>query len=394
MKMDKFDSVIAGAGIAGLIAALRFAKGGYSVAVIDPSPHDEGVIKDQRTTAYLHPSKEQFVTLGLWDGLEKHATALNTMRIIDAGGVENVERKRVDFNASDINHPSFGWNIANHTMLHHLRDAVLNEKNITYFKETVLIDHYGREAHSIIRLSNNNYLEASLLIGADGRDSIVRQKANISVKKTCYGQSALVCTLAHSIPHDNISTEIHREGGPFTLVPMAHSEEHFQSALVWLDDTTKIQQYKALSDAEFSKIATERSLNVLGALELTSHRQIYPIISQKACSLYKERTALIAEAAHVLPPIGAQGLNMSVKDSLILFETAQSHPLGSYQHLKNYARKREADISLRMMGISALNHISQTNIPLFKNLRAKGLHSLASIPPLKQVAIKAGLGIF
>ena len=195
-----------------------------------------------------------------------------------------------------------------------------------------------------MRLSDETRLRARLVIAADGRTSPVREAAKIPVKTTRYGQKALAFAVTHPIPHDNVSTEIHRSGGPFTLVPLPDYNGLPSSAVVWMERGAEVKRLAALETPEFEAEMTARSCALFGPLTLASRRTTWPIISQVAERMYGERIALVAEAAHVVPPIGAQGLNMSLGDMRVLLELAQANPakLGDRDMLETYDRSPPA----------------------------------------------------
>ncbi|CAN0586972.1 unnamed protein product, partial [Ectocarpus sp. 12 AP-2014] len=196
-----------------------------------------------------------------------------------------------------------------------------------------------------------------MVVAADGRNSPMRQAAGIGVKTTRFGQKALAFAVTHPIPHCNVSTEIHRTGGPFTLVPLPDLDGQPCSAVVWMEDGPKSERLYTLDQSAFEEEMTARSCALFGPLKLATRRTIWPIIAQEADRLTSQRLALIAEAAHVVPPIGAQGLNMSLKDLTVLRDLAMDRPegLGDRQMLDAYHRTRIADIRARVAGIAALN---------------------------------------
>ena len=144
-----------------------------------------------------------------------------------------------------------------------------------------------------------------------------------------YGQKALTFAVTHPLPHQNISTEIHRSGGPFTLVPLPDRDGLPSSAVVWMERGPEVARLMALDAPEFEAAANARSCQILGPLTLAGRRLVWPMIAQIADRMAGERLALMAEAAHVVPPIGAQGLNMSLADLAALLDLAQTHDLGS-----------------------------------------------------------------
>ena len=198
--------------------------------------------------------------------------------------------------------------------------------------------------------------------------------------------------MTHDQPHGGISTEIHASGGPFTLVPLPDYEGRPCSAVVWMTDGTKALWLRTLPDPEFAEAVNARSAGVMGRLTPVGGRQAWPIITQVADRITARRTALMAEAAHVVPPIGAQGLNMSLADLRVLIDLAAERPgeIGADDWLSAYARKREPDIRLRATGIDVLNRAS---IGGLGPLRALGLRAMHDLPPVRHALMRLGLGI-
>jgi 2-octaprenyl-6-methoxyphenol hydroxylase len=209
-----------------------------------------------------------------------------------------------------------------------------------------------------------------------------------------YGQKALTFAVTHPIPHNNVSTEVHRTGGPFTLVPLPDHQGRPCSAVVWMDDGAASQTRLTRSKDAFEAEITERSCHLFGPLTLASRRTIWPITSLLADRFYGERTALIAEAAHAVPPIGAQGLNMSLSDIATLLDLAEQDPanIGTPAMLKRYEATRRRDIQLRVTGIDLLNRASQLEMPLLRDARAATLSLLHNIAPVRRGLMHLGLG--
>jgi 2-octaprenyl-6-methoxyphenol hydroxylase len=184
-------------------------------------------------------------------------------------------------------------------------------------------------------------------------------------------------------------------GGPFTLVPLPDRDGLPCSAVVWMEPGPEAARLSALPDDAFAAAASIRSCHVMGPLTLASRRMSWPIISQIAEAMTGERTALIAEAAHVVPPIGAQGLNMSLADIAFLLDLARADRagLGGQSMLARYARTRHPDIRLRVAGIDALNRAAMAGGQVFRDLRAQGLRALYGASPLRKILMRKGLGV-
>jgi len=344
-----------------------------------------------RTTAFLQPAQRFLDAAGLWPRLAPHATPLQVMRIVDAAADPNVTR---DFDAADISDKPFGWNLPNWLLRREMVARLQDLANVEFLSGTGFARTLARSNAAVVTLSDGNQYDAKLVIGADGRGSAVRKAAGIGVKTRRYGQRAVTFAVTHDAPHDNISTEIHRAGGPFTLVPLPDHDGKPCSAVVWMDHGAEAVRLADLPSDAFEAAANTRSAYLYGPLKLASRRTVWPIISQIADQLTAPRTALVAEAAHVMPPIGAQGLNMSLKDLACLLDLAQAAPadLGSQTMLDTYARKRHADIKLRVTGIDMLNRASIAGGEITQDLRAKGIQALYGITPVRRKLMELGLG--
>ncbi|MEQ5868466.1 UbiH/UbiF family hydroxylase [Sagittula sp. NFXS13] len=392
-----YDITISGGGIAGLTAAAAFAQAGFSTLVVDPTPpvtDREADGSDLRTTAFLQPAQMFLDEVGLWPRLAEYAMPLTTMRIVDAGGEVAEPRVIKDFKSVDISDKPFGWNLPNWLLRREMTARLAELAHVDFRPGTATTGLFTREGEARVSLSDGSRIRTRLVIAADGRSSPMRQAAGIGVKTTRFGQKALAFAVTHPIPHDNVSTEIHRTGGPFTLVPLPDHDGRPSSAIVWMDSGPECARRMALSPEELEAEMSERSCHLFGPLSLASRRTVWPIIAQEADRLSGQRIALVAEAAHVVPPIGAQGLNMSLKDIIALRHLAVAAPdrLGDAQMLDAYHNRRAADVRARVAGITALNRISQMSSQPLRDLRAKGLDALYGMKPVRTSLMKVGLG--
>lgn len=395
---DGTDIVISGGGVAGLAAAAAFGSAGFRVLCVDPAPpitraEDEGA--DLRTTAFLQPSVPVLEAAGLWARLAPFATPLQVMRIIDAGGPVAEARLVKEFDAADISDLPFGWNLPNWLLRREMVARLADLPTVTFRPGIGTAAVLTRDAEALVTLSDGARIRARLVIAADGRHSALREAAGIAVRTWRYGQKALAFAVTHPIPHGNVSTEIHRTGGPFTLVPLPDHDGRPCSAVVWMDTGPETLRRAALDEARFTAEMTERSVSVLGPLTLATRRTVWPIISQLAERMTGQRLALMAEAAHVVPPIGAQGLNMSLADLRVLLDLALADPagLGGQKMLAAYERARHAETALRVTGIDALNRASMLGAQGLRDLRAGALDALYSVAPVRRTLMRAGLGV-
>ena len=394
MERRTTDILIAGGGVAGLTAAAAFGSAGFDVTIIDPAPPittGDADGADLRTTAFLQPAQQFLQDAGLWSKLAPFATPLQVMRIVDLGTDAHVAR---EFDAADISDNPFGWNLPNWLLRREMVARLADLPNVDFRPGIGFSAMLSRSAEAIVTLSDHSQVRAKLVIGADGRNSAVRKAAGIDAKTTRYGQKAVTFAVTHDAPHDNVSTEVHRSGGPFTLVPLPDHDGKPCSAVVWMESGAEASRLAGLDDGAFEDAINDRSGLLYGPLQLASRRMVWPIISQIADTIIGPRVALVAEAAHVMPPIGAQGLNMSLKDLSCLLELAKAQPktLGSQAMLDNYARQRHPDIKLRVTGIDALNRASIAGHPALQALRSKGIEALYGVAPVRKTLMQMGLG--
>ena len=392
------DILISGGGVAGLTAACAFGSAGFRVICVDPArPVTEAGAEgaDLRTTAFLQPSIPVLDAAGLWSRLQPHAAALQVMRIIDAGGPEPEARLTKDFDAADISDAPFGWNLPNWLLRREMVARIADLPNVSFRPGTGFTRMLPRESEALVTLSDGMQVSAKLVIGADGRTSPVREALGIAAKTIRYGQKALAFAVSHDLPHQNVSTEVHRKGGPFTLVPLPDQDGKPASAVVWMETGPEIARLAALPVPAFEAEITARSSGILGPLRLLTRRSVWPIISQIVDRMSGPRTVLMAEAAHVVPPIGAQGLNMSLADLAALLDLADRHreDPGCGDVTDGFHRNRHLEVRARVTGIDLLNRASMAESPLLRDLRARALDTLYSARPVRQMLMRAGLGL-
>ena len=395
---DATDILISGGGVAGLTAACALGAAGFRVICVDPAPpvtESDAEGADLRTTAFLQPSIPVLEAAGLWSRLEPHAAALQVMRIIDAGGPEPEARLTKDFDAADISDAPFGWNLPNWLLRREMVARIAELPNVSFRPGTGFARMLPRETEALTTLTDGTQVAAKLVIGADGRTSPVREALGIAAKTIRYGQKALAFAVAHDLPHNNVSTEVHRKGGPFTLVPLPDRDGRPASAVVWMETGPEIARLAALPVPAFEAEMTARSSGILGPLTLLTRRSVWPIISQIADRLSGPRSVLIAEAAHVVPPIGAQGLNMSLADLAALLDLVEKHrdDPGEPSVTDTFHRSRHLEVQARVTGIDLLNRASMAGSPLLRDLRARALDTLYSARPVRQMLMRAGLGV-
>lgn len=396
MTRESVDIFVSGGGIAGLMAAAAFGSAGYSVICADPAPPvttGDAPGADLRTTAFLQPSIRVLQAAGLWDALAPLATPLQVMRIVDAGGAQPEPRVSHDFDAADVSDQPFGWNLSNWVLRREAVARLSALPNVQFRPGIAARALFTRETEAIVTQSDGARIRARMVIAADGRHSPMRKALGIGVTTTRYGQKALAFAVTHPEPHANVSTEVHRTGGPFTLVPLPDRDGRPCSAVVWMETGPESDRLRALPRDAFNAEMNTRSAGLFGHLEQITPLTVWPIITQIADRFAGQRTALMAEAAHVVPPIGAQGLNMSLGDLGCLLDLARPETLGNAAMLDAYHRRRWPEVRMRLAGIDMLNRASMLSAQPLRDARAGALQALYSLTPVRKGLMQLGIGM-
>lgn len=381
-----YDTVVIGGGPAGLTAAIALAETGARTALLARrAPY-----ADNRTTALLGASADLLERLGVWPRCRDKAAALQTMRLVDDTG-RLIRAPEVRFSSLEIGLEQFGYNIENRSLISALEERAAELSNLTRYDDeaaTIVPD----DAEVSIRTGRGEVLTARLVVGADGRQSPSRAAAGIEVSKRDLRQSALTFNIGHSHSHNNTSTEFHTPQGPCVFVPLPGN----RCSVVWVSAPNEAERLMALGDDELSEAAEKQSHSILGRVQVEAGRNLFPLTIESPKQFANHRVALVGESAHVLPPIGAQGLNMGLRDAADLADIAGSamslgEDPGSPQVLARYQSARRTDVASRTIAIDIANRSLLSDFIAVQSLRAAGLHLLGSFGPLRRLAMREGL---
>ena len=386
MAERNFEIVVVGSGAAGLCAALAFARDGLRTALVGALD----ARRDGRTVALLDGSVRFLRALEVWPTLQPQAAPLETMRLVDDTG-SLFRPPPASFRSTEIGLDAFGWNIENAGLVESLAEKAKTTDGLTLVPEqatglTVQADG------ATLELSGAEPLHAALVVAADGRHSRLRESAAIEARTWSYPQSALTTILAHDRDHRETSTEFHTRHGPFTLVPLPGR----RSSLVWVTQPTKAERLRASDDQALALSIERQAHSILGAMRIDGPRAVVPMSGLSVERYWAPRLALVGEAAHVFPPIGAQGLNLGLRDVASLRDAVvdareSGADVGSAEALTHYQRSRDLDVRLRTAAVDSLNRTLLSAFLPADLLRGAGLLALSAIGPLRRAMMREGV---
>jgi 2-octaprenyl-6-methoxyphenol hydroxylase len=379
------EVAVVGGGPAGLTAAIALAGAGVETVLIARRP-----APDHRTTALLSGSVTALETLGVWDNCAAQAAPLRVMRIVDATA-RLIRAPEVSFSAAEIGLDAFGHNIENRHLLAALETRAKGLSPLTRIDGeagAVEIDDAG----VTVRLRSGSTVSARLAVGADGRRSLCRAAAGIETDGRSYPQTALTFNLRHARPHRDISTEFHTENGPFTLVPLPGE----RSSLVCVVGIAEARKISALDGAALDEEIERRSHSILGKVAVEPGRGSFVLSIETARHFARNRVALVGEAAHLIPPIGAQGLNLGLRDAatigeLVVTARRDGGDVGAPDVLARYDALRRADAGSRTLAVDLLNRTLLTDFLPVQGARGLGLYAIDRIGPLRRAVMREGL---
>jgi 2-octaprenyl-6-methoxyphenol hydroxylase len=378
-----FDVLVVGGGPAGSAAAMAFARAGRSVALLAA----ERPRADGRTVALMQPALRFLEDLDAWEKLEACSAPLERLVIVDDTG-SLFRPPPTTFIAREIDLDHFGKNIEASILADGLWSAAgTDERVVRMTGRAVAVSNDGPLAR--VATDNGTVITARLLVAADGRRSLLREAAGIGVREWSYPQAAVTAILAHERSHQETSTEFHTRSGPFTLVPLPGR----RSSLVWLTEPRNAERLIAEGEAEFALTVERQARSMLGRMRLDGPRGSTPMTGISVGSFGRNRIALIGEAAHVFPPIGAQGLNLGFSDvRALLAAAAPFDDPGCQEALSAYDADRSGEVGARTTFVDVLNRSLLTALLPVDLARGVGLLALGSIGSLRRMAMKRGLG--
>ncbi|AWJ83892.1 2-octaprenyl-6-methoxyphenyl hydroxylase [Azospirillum sp. TSH58] len=389
------DVVVLGGGLAGLSMAAALATAGVPVVCIDRDSPDRqaGDDFDIRTTAVAYASMKVLEGAGVWKHMEPDAGPILDIRVADQFSPLFVHYDHKELTWDGKNQP-FGWILDNKDMRRALFARAKELPSLHHLAPAQAVSIERTRAGATVKLADGRVIRARLVVGADGRRSLARESAGIKLRTWAYDQTAIICTIRHSEPHNGVAVEHFLPNGPFAVLPMTGN----RSSIVWSEKRSLVDMYLKLPEDQFIDELTRRSGGYLGDIELVTRRDAWPLSVLLAERFIAERVALIGEAAHAIHPIAGQGLNLGLRDVAALAEViVDAHRLGldvgSPEVLARFQRWRRFDTVLLAAVCDGLVHLFSNNIPPIKLARDVGMAVVNRLPPLKRFFMRHAMGV-
>lgn len=380
------DVIILGGGLVGLSLAAALDSAGLTSTIIDPAdpaPWRDAAF-DGRTTAVSSSSMRMFRVTGVADHFATEGCPIEAIRVADG-----LKPGGLTFEPGEDGEP-LGVMHENRNLRSALLDRAEAGANITIHWKSRVQEVVRDDYRAVVRLTDGRELQAPLVVGAEGRKSPSREAAGIRMARWSYRHTAIVSTLAHERPHEQIAYEIFYPAGPFALLPMRDlADGRHRSAIVWSIENDKAAGLLALDDDAFCAEAEAAMGGFLGKIALLTPRTSYPLGFHHAVRITDRRLALIGDAAHAVHPIAGQGVNLGFRDAAALAEVLVDGArlgldLGDAQLLARYQRWRALDAFSVALATDGLTRLYGVPGKTASAVRRFGMAMVDRLGPLKE----------
>lgn len=390
------DILIVGGGLNGPALALGLAQAGFSVTVIDALPAESRAEPafDGRAYALALASVRLLRNIGVWDRVAEQAQPMLEIRVSDGHAGQGGGLFGLQFDHAEIEEGPMGHMLEDRFLRRAFLDAMAAEPRITHRAgETVTAQDVGATGVTLT-LASGETLRGGLVVGCDGRASGTAARAGIRRTAWGYGQTALVCAIAHEKPHHGIAHQFFMPPGPLAILPLPGN----RSSIVWSETESTARTFLALSDAEFLAALRPRFGDFLGAISLEGRRFAYPLGLSLAQSFTAPRLALVGDAAHGLHPIAGQGLNAGLRDIAALVQVLREakqrgEDTGAADVLDRYAGWRRFDTASLAFATDMSNRMFSNDNPLLRLARDLGMGAINAMPGLRRGFIREAAGM-
>ena len=390
------DILIAGGGLNGSAQAIALAQAGFRVALADAQTTARQAAPDfdGRAYAIAAGSVRLLRAIGVWAGLADQAQPILHITVSQGRAGEGAGPGRLDFDHAEIEEGPMGHMVEDRHLRAALHSALAATPGVTLLAGVAITDQSAEAAGITVTLADGRALRAALLVGSDGRDSGTARRAGITLQGRDYGQTAIVCAVAHARPHGGCAHQMFLPQGPLAILPLTGD----RSSIVWTETTARAQAVMALDDAGFLDTLRPVFGSFLGAISLAGRRFAYPLSLSLANRIVADRVALVGDAAHGVHPLAGQGLNAGLRDVAALVDVLvaarrRGEDIGATPVLGRYARWRGADIAGLAAATNGFNMLFSNDNPILRLGRGVGMSAVSAIPALRRTLIREAAGL-
>ncbi|MCA8878574.1 MAG: UbiH/UbiF/VisC/COQ6 family ubiquinone biosynthesis hydroxylase [Rhodobacteraceae bacterium] len=390
------DVLIVGGSLNGAALALALAQAGLRVVVLDALPRhvQADAAFDGRSYALALASVRMLAALGLWPVLAPDAQPIREILVSDGRAGEGASRFTMHFDQAELEEGPLGQMVEDRRLRPVLLDALDAEPRITHRPATRVRTQGTGPGTAWVELADGERLAARVLVGADGRTGPTATRAGIRRRVTDYGQSALVCAIAHEKPNNGVAHQFFMPSGPLAILPLKGD----RSSIVWTESSDQAAAIQALDDDAYLAVLRPRFGDFLGRITLAGARFTYPLNLTLAERFTADRLALVGDAARGVHPIAGQGLNAGLRDVATLAEVlATAHrrgeDIGQADVLARYARWRRFDTATLAGATDLFNRIFSSDNPLLRLGRDLGMGLVNATPALRRSFMREAAGL-
>ena len=397
MKAERYDIVIAGGGMIGTSLALALAPLGLRVAVVEAVARQDTAQPsfDDRSTALSRSTQRMFEAMGLWNEIVAASTPILSIHVSDRGrfGFSHID-------ADEQGVEALGYVVINRVLGEVLQRALDERSDVAVLCPArivdVELDSDAAAANVAFENEEGRRLTCSLLIGADGANSAVREMMGIAAEKSSYGQRAVIGNLMPEKPIENVAYERFTSQGPLALLPVAEGRAGF----VWTVSEADADRVMSLDDEAFLAELQDAFGYRLGTFSRVGKRVSYPLLLSKALRLSATRSVLIGNSAHGLHPVSAQGFNLGMRDVAAIVDCiadardeSTAFDPGSAVLLERYADWRRSDQKKLVRFTDSLVKLFGSERPPLRVLRDIGMLGFDLVPGVRSLFAKHTMGL-